>query len=70
MEESIWNYVSIEAKDLVNNLLCYDPIKRFDSKEIISHKWMKSNKKLKLIADDKKDKCLKNIKKFSVKFIF
>lgn len=34
-----WNYVSSEAKDLVNSLLCFDPGKRLSAQQVLQHPW-------------------------------
>lgn len=37
--ERIWKKFSSEAKDLCQNLLCRDPIKRFTAEEALAHPW-------------------------------
>lgn len=36
---SEWNAISDEAKDLINQLLTYEPSKRISAKEALEHKW-------------------------------
>jgi calcium-dependent protein kinase len=35
-----WNPISSEAKDMVNDLLVVDPIKRMNASEALEHKWL------------------------------
>lgn len=46
--EGFWNFfsqynLSEEFKDLVNNLICFQPIKRFSISQIQEHPWIKKN---------------------------
>lgn len=36
-----WNQVSMEAKDLVQKLMCIDVNKRYNGKQTLNHKWMR-----------------------------
>jgi calcium-dependent protein kinase len=36
-----WKTVSSEAKDLISNMLKYDPAQRFSAKQVLSHVWFK-----------------------------
>ena len=38
--DSVWDDVSIEAKDLIKCLLCIDPTKRYDTKKALQHPWL------------------------------
>ena len=45
-KEAVWNEVSPEAKELIDNLLCPDPFKRFSANEaieFIKSKWTIQN---------------------------
>lgn len=60
-----WSSVSKEAKDLVFNMLKYDPKQRFSAKDCLAHSWFKKYKQL---ADKKiSQKALTKLKKFKVK---
>ena len=63
-----WATVSKEAKDLVSNMLKYDPKARFSAKECLAHAWIKKNEHL----SDKKisQNALEKLKKFKVKINF
>jgi len=39
----VWKNVSAEAKDLVNQMLCPDPIRRIGIERILAHSWIPSN---------------------------
>jgi len=63
-----WSSVSKEAKDLVSNLLKYDPKSRFSAKECLANPWFKKHETL---ADKKiSQNALTNLKKFKVIFIY
>ncbi|CAG8480556.1 24584_t:CDS:2, partial [Dentiscutata erythropus] len=38
-EEDDWGEISDDAKDLIDSLLCYDPLKRITAKEALKHNW-------------------------------
>lgn len=40
---SRWSYVTDEAKDLVQKLLCFDPRKRLSVSQVLSHPWISSD---------------------------
>lgn len=56
--------VSAQAKDLVKNLLLFDPEKRFSAQQALNHDWIKLNGKQEVGADVV-DEVLGNLKKFS-----
>lgn len=46
-----WSNISLSARDLIENMLTYDPAKRITAKEALSHHWIRfdteqGNKKL------------------------
>jgi calcium-dependent protein kinase len=62
--EEEWSKVSEEARNLVSNMLKYNPKKRYSAKECLSSEWIKNNQEIK---DDKKCQIsLENLKKFKV----
>lgn len=62
-----WATVSKEAKDLVSNMLKYDPKQRFGAKECLSHSWIKKYEQL---SDQKiSQTALLKMKKFKVIFL-
>ena len=42
-EDSYWNHVSDEAKDLIQSLLTVNPRNRLSAKEALAHEWMSSD---------------------------
>lgn len=59
-----WDAISKEAKDLVTNMLKFDPKKRLSAKECLSHSWIKRYENL---SDSKiTEKALLKMKKFKV----
>jgi len=61
--EEEWNVVSFEAKDLIKNLLEFDPKKRFSASQALSHNWVSENNK-KVIDNSLTKRALTNMKKF------
>lgn len=62
-----WSGISKEAKDLVSNMLKFDPKNRFSAKDCLSHAWIKkydqlSNSKI-------SENALNKMKKFKVKYL-
>lgn len=43
VENKVWEEVTIEASDLVENLLEKDPKQRYSVKEILKHSWLQSD---------------------------
>lgn len=37
----VWSHISVEAKDLIKNLICVNPKKRLTAKEAMNHPWFK-----------------------------
>lgn len=63
-----WSSVSKEAKELVSNMLKYDPKSRYSAKECLANTWFKKHETL---ADKKiSQNALANLKKFKVIFIY
>jgi calcium-dependent protein kinase len=63
-----WGSVSKEAKDLVSNMLKYDPKQRFSAKECLAHPWIKKNESQ--LADSKiSQNALSKLKKFKVNIL-
>ena len=59
-----WSGISKEAKDLVSNMLKFDPKKRLSAKACLSHTWIKKYEQL---SDSKiTEKALSKMKKFKV----
>lgn len=59
-----WSSISKEAKDLIINMLKYDPKARFSALECLSHPWIKKHDKL---VDAKiTQTAIKNMKQFKV----
>ena len=52
----MWNYVSKEAKDLINKTIVSPEILRLDATEALAHTWIQSN-----IVDDIKPEVIKNV---------
>jgi calcium-dependent protein kinase len=65
--EEEWSVVSKEARELVYNMLKFEPKKRYSAKECLSHIWVKNNQE---ITSDTKISlgALDKLKKFKVKF--
>lgn len=40
VENPIWNNLSSDVKDIIDNLLCLDPAKRFTIDQVLSHPWI------------------------------
>ena len=60
-----WSNVSKEGKELVSNMLKYDPKSRFSAKDCLAHSWFK--KKNETLVDIQSSKiALANLKKFKV----
>jgi len=60
-----WNNISEDAKDLINKLLTYDPVKRISAKEALEHKWFETASHLDTKVDEEKmRKNLQNLKGF------
>ena len=38
-----WDNISIEAKNLIRNMLCINPKQRFNAKQVLTHEWMRLN---------------------------
>ena len=50
-----WNYISTEAKELVQKLLCRDPVQRLSAKDALQSAWIKKyGEKDKISADEMK----------------
>lgn len=63
-----WGSISKEAKDLVSNMLKYDPKNRFSALECLSHPWIKKHEQL---VDAKiSQNAIKNMKQFKVRNIY
>ena len=63
-----WGSISKEAKDLVTNMLKFEPKKRYSAKECLVHPWIKQYQEL---PDSKiTEKALLKMKKFKVNFLF
>ncbi|KAG1055920.1 hypothetical protein G6F43_002158 [Rhizopus delemar] len=51
-----WDTISDEAKDLITNLLCVDPEKRYTINQFLNHPWMKKQKVTQAKESDTKTK--------------
>jgi calcium-dependent protein kinase len=43
LDEPEWDEISADAKDLVKNMLKYDPDKRISASDALQHKWIKTH---------------------------
>jgi len=60
-----WENISDEAKDLINKLLTYDPMKRISAKEALDHKWFETASHLDVkVNEEKMRKNLQNLRGF------
>lgn len=65
-DETEWDYVSSDAKDLIQKLLTKDINKRYSAKQALAHPWIKKMKrKQDVINANVLDKIVKNLKKYS-----
>ena len=64
-----WEYISAEAKDLISKMLTYDPKKRIDAKNVLSHPWVQAagdKEKAKAMKTKTIKTSLENLKNFRV----
>ena len=43
-EEHSKKFLSFDLKELINGMICYDRLKRLSLEQVMSNKWLKSNK--------------------------
>ncbi len=62
---SEWKDISDDAKDLINKLLAYDPMKRISAKEALEHRWFTTASDLDTkVNEERMKKNLQNLKGF------
>ncbi len=59
-----WESVSSDAKDLIVNMLAYNPTDRYSASSCLSHKWLNDNTLKTNVDKSFSIKCLTNMKKF------
>ncbi|CAG8483528.1 6589_t:CDS:2 [Racocetra fulgida] len=68
-EEEDWCDISDDAKDLVDKLLCYDPLKRITVKEALQHNWFMSAADVNLLDTVRKNLSPKDAFKRAVRLV-
>jgi calcium-dependent protein kinase len=63
-----WDAISPQAKDLINNLLCYDPKKRFSAEQGLDHDWFRLNKNTNTLNNEIISEVLNNLRSFRATF--
>lgn len=66
---SIWNDISIEAKDLITKMLRYPSTNRISAQEAYAHPWIKK-KKFNQLKPETASVLMSNLKSFNVFFLF
>ncbi|CAG8561781.1 23885_t:CDS:2 [Cetraspora pellucida] len=68
-EEEDWCDISNDAKDLIDKLLCYDPLKRITAKDALQHNWFISAADVNLLDNVRKHFSPKDAFKRAVRLV-
>ena len=69
-KHKIFNNVSAEAKDLITQLLTYDPLKRIDARKALRHKFFSYQSDINIIDMNYRFEVMTNLRNFKVEYKF
>lgn len=61
-----WRYVSEDAKNLINNMLKYNPAQRYSAQQCLKDTWFTKFSKESKVEPNELIQCLNNMKTFNV----